>query len=74
MQVERSIYIIIALTVLLMILIPWGLAHVLPDLPKAEVERLLREVPANVGRTVAELYCRGPGTLGPEPTNFFSEL
>jgi len=33
-----------------------NLAHVLPDLPKAEVERLLREVPANVGRTVAELY------------------
>lgn len=33
-----------------------NLAHVLPDLPQAEVERMVRAVPANVGRTVAELY------------------
>jgi KDO2-lipid IV(A) lauroyltransferase len=33
-----------------------NLAHVMPDLPKDEVDRLLREVPANIGRTIAELY------------------
>ena len=33
-----------------------NLAYVLPDLPKAEVARLLRAVPENMGRTLAELY------------------
>lgn len=33
-----------------------NLAHVCPDLPKAEVERLVREVPDNVGRTLIEIY------------------
>ncbi len=33
-----------------------NLAHVLPDLPQAEIRRLCREVPDNVGRTVIEFY------------------
>jgi KDO2-lipid IV(A) lauroyltransferase len=33
-----------------------NLAHVLPDLPRAEVERMARTVPDNVGRTVIEIY------------------
>ena len=33
-----------------------NLALVLPDLPKAEVERIVRAVPDNVGRTVIEIY------------------
>jgi len=33
-----------------------NLAHVLPELPKAEVERIVRTVPDNVGRTVIEIY------------------
>ncbi len=33
-----------------------NLALVLPDLPKADVRRLCREVPDNVGRTVIEIY------------------
>lgn len=33
-----------------------NLAYVLPDLPKAEVERLVHAVPDNVGRTVIEIY------------------
>ena len=33
-----------------------NLALVLPDLPAAEVRRLCREVPDNVGRTVIEIY------------------
>ncbi len=33
-----------------------NLAQVRPDLPKAEVARLVRAVPDNVGRNVAELY------------------
>lgn len=33
-----------------------NLAHVLPDLPKAEVERIVRNVADNVGRTVIEIY------------------
>lgn len=33
-----------------------NLAVVLPDLPKAEVERIARAVPDNVGRTVIEIY------------------
>ncbi|MCA0919677.1 lysophospholipid acyltransferase family protein [Pseudooceanicola nanhaiensis] len=33
-----------------------NLALVWPDLPEAEVKRLLREVPDNAGRTLAELY------------------
>lgn len=33
-----------------------NLAHVLPDLPRAEVERIVRTVPDNVGRTVIEIY------------------
>lgn len=33
-----------------------NLAHVLPDLPKTEVERIVRTVPDNVGRTVIEIY------------------
>jgi len=33
-----------------------NLAHVFPDLPKAEVARLCRAVPRNLGYTVAELY------------------
>ncbi len=33
-----------------------NLAKVRPDLPEAEVRRLLRAVPDNVGRTLAEMY------------------
>ncbi|PWE34401.1 lauroyl acyltransferase [Maritimibacter sp. 55A14] len=33
-----------------------NLAHVLPDLPRAEVRRLCREVPDNAGRTFIEFY------------------
>ncbi len=33
-----------------------NLAHVMPDLPKADVERLAREVPDNTGRTLIEIY------------------
>jgi KDO2-lipid IV(A) lauroyltransferase len=33
-----------------------NLALVLPDLPEAEVERIARAVPDNVGRTVIEIY------------------
>ena len=33
-----------------------NLAHVLPDLPKAEVERIVRAVSDNVGRTIIEIY------------------
>jgi Kdo2-lipid IVA lauroyltransferase/acyltransferase len=33
-----------------------NLALVLPDMPKAEVERLARAVPNNVGRTIIEIY------------------
>lgn len=33
-----------------------NLALILPDLPKAEVKRLMRAVPDNVGRTVIEIY------------------
>lgn len=33
-----------------------NLAHVRPDLPEAEVARLTRAVPDNVGRTLIELY------------------
>ncbi len=33
-----------------------NLAHVLPDLPAQEVERLVRAVPDNAGRTLIEIY------------------
>ena len=33
-----------------------NLAMIMPDLPKAEVERIAREVPDNVGRTLIEIY------------------
>lgn len=33
-----------------------NLAMVMPDLPEAEVNRILREVPDNVGRTLIEIY------------------
>ncbi|WP_237684926.1 lysophospholipid acyltransferase family protein [Szabonella alba] len=33
-----------------------NLALVLPDLPEAEVHRLVRDVPRNVGRTLIEIY------------------
>lgn len=33
-----------------------NLAHVLPDLPAADVARIMRNVPDNVGRTVIEIY------------------
>lgn len=33
-----------------------NLALILPDLPKSEVERLVRAVPDNVGRTLIEIY------------------
>lgn len=33
-----------------------NLAHVLPDLPEPEVRRLVRAVPDNAGRNMAELY------------------
>lgn len=33
-----------------------NLALILPDLPKAEVERITRAVPDNVGRTIIEIY------------------
>ena len=33
-----------------------NLAHACPDLPEAEVARLVRAVPDNVGRTVIEIY------------------
>lgn len=33
-----------------------NLRHALPDLPEAEVRRLMRAVPDNVGRTVIEIY------------------
>ncbi|SEQ65455.1 lysophospholipid acyltransferase family protein [Thalassovita taeanensis] len=33
-----------------------NLAHVMPDLPQAEVERLSRAVPDNAGRTLIEIY------------------
>lgn len=33
-----------------------NLAHVLPDLPEAEVRRLCRAVPDNAGRTMIEMY------------------
>lgn len=33
-----------------------NLALVMPDLPTAEVRRLMREVPRNVGRTLIEIY------------------
>lgn len=33
-----------------------NLAFVMPDLPEAEVRRMMHAVPANLGRTLAELY------------------
>ncbi|MGB8621409.1 MAG: lysophospholipid acyltransferase family protein [Paracoccaceae bacterium] len=33
-----------------------NLRHALPDLPEAEVRRLMRAVPDNVGRTIIEIY------------------
>ncbi|MCL4066773.1 lysophospholipid acyltransferase family protein [Pseudomonas sp. GX19020] len=33
-----------------------NLALVMPDLPKAEVEKIVRDVPDNVGRTLIEIY------------------
>ncbi|WP_372885056.1 lysophospholipid acyltransferase family protein [Shimia sp.] len=33
-----------------------NLAHVLPDLPEAEIRRLCRAVPDNAGRTLIEIY------------------
>jgi len=33
-----------------------NLAHVLPDLPETEVRRMMRAVPDNAGRNMAELY------------------
>ncbi len=33
-----------------------NLAHVMPELPEAEVARLVREVPDNAGRTLIEIY------------------
>lgn len=36
-----------------------NLAHVLPDLPEAEVKRLTRAVPDNAGRNMIELYSAG---------------
>lgn len=36
-----------------------NLRFVMPDLPEAEVERLVRNVPDNVGRTVIEAYSGG---------------
>jgi len=33
-----------------------NLAHVLPDLPEAEIKRLCRAVPNNAGRTLIEIY------------------
>ncbi len=33
-----------------------NLARILPDLPEAEVTRLMRAVPNNVGRTIIEMY------------------
>jgi KDO2-lipid IV(A) lauroyltransferase len=33
-----------------------NLALVMPDLPKAEVDRIVRAVPDNVGRTIIEIY------------------
>ena len=33
-----------------------NLAHVLPDLPEAEIKRLCRAVPDNAGRTLIEIY------------------
>lgn len=33
-----------------------NLALILPDMPRAEVERIAREVPDNVGRTLIEIY------------------
>ncbi len=33
-----------------------NLAHVMPDLPKSEVRRLMRAVPDNAGRNMIELY------------------
>ncbi|SPJ26230.1 lysophospholipid acyltransferase family protein [Palleronia abyssalis] len=33
-----------------------NLAHALPDLSQAEIDRLVREVPDNVGRTLIEIY------------------
>lgn len=33
-----------------------NLAHVLPDLPEAEIRRLCRAVPNNAGRTLIEIY------------------
>ena len=36
-----------------------NLAHALPDLPEAEIRRLVRAVPDNVGRTLVEVYSGG---------------
>ncbi len=36
-----------------------NLAHVLPDLPPAEVRRLMRAVPDNAGRAIIEIYSGG---------------
>jgi len=33
-----------------------NLAHVLPDLPEAEIKRMCKAVPNNAGRTLIELY------------------
>lgn len=33
-----------------------NLAHVMPDLPEAEIKRLCKDVPNNAGRTLIELY------------------
>ncbi|WP_395540407.1 lysophospholipid acyltransferase family protein [Neotabrizicola sp. sgz301269] len=33
-----------------------NLALILPDMPRADVDRLVREVPDNVGRTIIEIY------------------
>lgn len=39
-----------------------NLARILPDLPEAEVRRLMRAVPNNVGRTLIEIYS-GPAFI-----------
>ncbi len=44
-----------------------NLAHVMPDLPEAEVKRLIRAVPDNAGRTLIEIWS------GKEFTARFSE-
>lgn len=47
-----------------------NLAHVCPDLPEAEVRRIVRDVPDNAGRTLIEMYSGAAFAARVEDTPF----